>query len=175
VEGDSLLAFHMTTDSAGKQHYEHGLQLSAMQLGQMRMIRIKDVVTFWVAEGEAGAFRQLPLNLHFPAAVEDIQLAANPGFAQHVVDVRIKDLRIRRLTRDEGRVLASKLNINLELGSDDEPSMLGTQRERRWLWLALLCVLLIGILAAFCLRRLRGRGAPANRAAANISAGPPEL
>jgi ribosomal protein S27E len=128
------------------------------------MIRIADRVTCWTAEGDAGEFRPQPGRQVFGSAVEAVQLAANPGFTNNVVDLRIKDLRIRKLTPDESRAIASKLDATAPRGMEGDEREPEATRSRRWLLLGLLCFLWLPTASVVWLwmhrRREKDRAAP---------------
>ncbi len=159
-EGDVLYAFHMTTRADGKQHYQPRLVPSTLQSGQLRLSRSKDRVTFWAAEGAAGEFQQLPLDLTFAAPVAAIQLAANPGFTNHVVDLRLKELRIRQ-SAGGARPIRVSANPNTPAEAEAAEPTATTGRSRRWLWLAFLLFLLLTSASLLCLWLLPRRRAQA--------------
>jgi RNA polymerase sigma factor (sigma-70 family) len=158
-EGDLLLSFHMTTDKDRKQHYQHKTQPSSMRAGQLRITRIGEKVAFSITEGDGDEFRQLPLGQVFGTAVDAIQIAAHPGYDHNVVDVRIKDLRIRQLTPDESRARARELLTNAPLAPEGNAGQPAATRSRGWLLVGLLCFLLLTIASAVWLWLCRNRRA----------------
>jgi WD40 repeat protein len=100
-EGDVYLSTRMTTSKDGAKQYKHEVSPTSSRSGQLRLTRDGENVAFWVAEGPMGAFRKLFVNHVGPEDLKSIRIAAFPGWEPNVVDLRIKDLRIRGLNAGE--------------------------------------------------------------------------
>ncbi|HEY1379265.1 MAG TPA: protein kinase, partial [Gemmataceae bacterium] len=98
-EGDVYWASRMTTGEDGKPDYgvpDH--TPATARSGSLRITRVGDEASFWVADDDSGEFRKLFQKHVGPEDVTSIVLAAYPGWEANPVEVRIRDLRVRGST-----------------------------------------------------------------------------
>src|SRR5262249_33858366 len=104
-EGDVYWSARMTTDEDNKEHYEQNNCPAAAPSGPLRLIRTGEGVPFRAAEG-AGEFKRLFTHHVGSEDLKTVRVAASPGWAANLVDLRVKDLRVRALSAQEARVAA---------------------------------------------------------------------
>jgi RNA polymerase sigma factor (sigma-70 family) len=156
-QGDVLSSFHMTPSKNGKRDFHKKWHPSVMRSGRLRIIRNAEQTTFWAAEGDAGEFERLPLDQRFAAATTTVWLAAYPGAAHNLVDLRIKDLRIRNLTA-EGRLGPSRgATVPAMPSNATDAETPAPRHSRLWLRSGTVLLLLFALLSAAWLWVRHGR------------------
>jgi hypothetical protein len=80
---------------------------SECKFGRLKITRVGDEATLWVAEGDAKDFQELDRHALGPEDVTLVRLNAYPGHRQNELDVRFKDLRVRGLLPNEAAAVPS--------------------------------------------------------------------
>ena len=139
-EGEVFLSTRMTTTPDGNEQYHHNFHETTSKSGRLRLVRTGAEVSFFAADG-AGEFRKVFVNHLGPEDLQTVRLAAYPGYAHNLVDLRIHDLRIRKLTAAESQAVVDR-SIEPENGGPGAGlslilvvSLFLILALARWLWI----------------------------------------
>jgi hypothetical protein len=94
----------------GKRKYLVRTFEASARAGRLRITRIGDEAILWTAERDGTDFKELCREDLGPETVNVVRVSAFTGHAEHALDLRIKDLRIRSLTAGEATTLTALSN-----------------------------------------------------------------
>jgi Protein kinase domain len=95
VDGANVYLCQRMYFEDGKRQYRQKFFPAPARAGRMRVTRKGAEVTFWAADAGTGDFEELARFDLGPEDLKMVRLAANPGKAQELVDLRIVDLKVR--------------------------------------------------------------------------------
>jgi serine/threonine protein kinase len=95
ADGNDFYVCNRMTTVDGKRKYTMNKFPTDSKSGRLRLTRRGGEVTYWVAEGDAGGFKELCRHGFVPDEVRLVRTCAYTGTAAEPVDLRIVDVKVR--------------------------------------------------------------------------------